>query len=250
MGLFSSIFGGGVSEASQKTQDAQQADLATRRSGISGMSGQSRERAEELFGQGIDARRQANQNAMQMIAGAVAPTYQAAQLGNVAAQNQISATLPEYANAIYGLPMNYGSFKPVQLEPDFSYLQPFMPSGAGAVTDMEAIAAVDDPAMSRDPYRNQAAQRENVYVVDDGYETPIIQLGPRGLNEKPRPTRATLISAGLGDRFPTDMLGRDFNMARYQYEGEPVRGGGAVFGGQLTDGQLEQLARGIIPRGL
>ena len=249
MGLFSDIFGGGVSDASKQTQAAQQADLATRRSGISGMSDQARERAEDLFGQGIDARRQANQNAMQMIAGAVAPTYQAAQLGNVAAQNQISATLPEYANAIYGLPMNYGSFKPVQLEPDFSYLQPFMPSGAGAVTDMEAIAAVDDPAMSRDPYRNQAAQRENVYVVDDGYETPIIQLGPRE-SGKPRPTRGTLISAGLGDRFPTDMLGRDFNMARYQYEGEPVRGGGAVFGGQLTDGQLEQLARGIIPRGL
>ena len=249
MGIFSDIFGGGVSDASKQTQAAQQADLATRRSGITGMSGQARERAEDLFGQGIDARRQANQNAMQMIAGAVAPTYQAAQLGNVAAQNQISATLPEYANAIYGLPMNYGSFKPVQLEPDFSYLQPFMPSGAGAVTDMEAIAAVDDPAMSRDPYRNQAAQRENVYVVDDGYETPIIQLGPRE-SGKPRPTRGTLISAGLGDRFPTDMLGRDFNMARYQYEGEPVRGGGAVFGGQLTDGQLEQLARGIIPRGL
>jgi hypothetical protein len=65
-----------------------------------------------------------------------ASTFQA---GNVAAQNQLLAGMPQYQNAILGAPVDYSKFQATQLQqPDFSfanqqlqYTDPYAPAPAG-----------------------------------------------------------------------------------------------------------------------
>ena len=128
MGLFSSIFGGGTSSASEQSVENQQAANAAARQFIEQQSGRARSDVMNLFPQAQDARNQGYDNAFGMIAGGIPEQMNMFNQGNYGAQEQVANTLPQVSNALMGLPVDYSQFQPQQMQPDMSYMQQYMPT--------------------------------------------------------------------------------------------------------------------------
>lgn len=73
------------------------------------------------------------QNAAMSIFGQAAPQQISAfQQGNVNAQSQIARGMPQFQNALMGMPVDYGAFQPIRQQVDTSWMQPQMPQFTSA----------------------------------------------------------------------------------------------------------------------
>jgi len=122
MGIFSAIFGGGTSSASQASQDATIAANAATQKFIEERSGQARADVLSIFPQAQQFGAQGFQGALDVISGGIPQQLAAFQGGNVGAQQTLGQTLPQVQNAILGLPVNQAAFQPQQLSPDLSFI--------------------------------------------------------------------------------------------------------------------------------
>lgn len=74
------------------------------------------------------------QNAAMSIFGQAAPQQiNAFQQGNVNAQSQIARGMPQFQNALMGMPVDYGAFQPMRQQVDTSWMQPQMPQFTSTV---------------------------------------------------------------------------------------------------------------------
>lgn len=240
MGIFSSIFGGGATGASERTQATQTGIDNETRSYIDKMTNMGRADINKYFGQGQDFRQQGLGNAFNLISGALPQQLNMFNQGNYGAQNQIANTLPQVQNALMGLPVDPNAFQAKQMRPDISFLQNFENIANQNTPTDSGVSAVVPPAASDQLPPNTPAYNPETYfkeVIPDTFEIPVINLS----QTDPVPTKMDLISAGMGDRFSTDLVGTQFNLADYQRDGgNRIQGGGM----QLTDGQLEELSYG------
>ena len=122
MGIFSSIFGGGTTGASQQSQEAQLAANAATEKFIREQTGQARADVTALFPSAQRVGAEGFQGALNVIAGGIPQQLAAFQGGNVGAQQTLGQTLPQIQNAILGLPVNQGAFQPQQANPDLSFI--------------------------------------------------------------------------------------------------------------------------------
>lgn len=239
MGIFSAIFGGGTDKASEQSLANQRADNAARLSFIKQQAGQARSDVKDLFPKAQEARDKAYDNAFSMIAGAFPQQLSMFQQGNIGAQNQINRTLPQVQNALLGLPMDYSAFQPQQITPDLSFLDPWLPQSPDT-PPAGSGGAGSSGGSSSGSYGTGGTTLSQIANVPVNPNVPIIELQ----DGDPRPKRRQLLDAGLGNINIMDMMGQDLPLAHYRYEGGPIRGGGYIAGGQLSDGQMEAISRG------
>ena len=144
--LVKTIFGG-VDRSAQKGQTAFNEDAQdfTRQ-----MLGQARG---DAFGLG--PAREANQNmgfqsALDVYGQTIPQQLSTFQQGNMGAQSQLLAGMPQFHNAIMGLPVNYNAFQPTQISYDPSFAQQTLPQfiGSGEVlAGREAAPSAGQAAM-------------------------------------------------------------------------------------------------------
>lgn len=123
MGIFSKIFGGGVSTASKEGQRAAQQENIRRQGFIERITGRGGRQATRLFNQSRRPQRQGFQGALDVIGAGVPEQLGLFQSGNVAAQGALSQGLPQFLAAILGQDIDFGAFQPQRLEADTSFLQ-------------------------------------------------------------------------------------------------------------------------------
>ncbi len=106
--VFSTVFGGGATRASKKGQEAV---LANNR----------------RIQQDLEQReQQSRQDILALLGGSIPAQLGAFQGGNVAAQGILGQTLPQFQNALLGLPVDFSTFQqPQTLPADLSFLQNF-----------------------------------------------------------------------------------------------------------------------------
>jgi len=228
MGIFSAIFGGGTSGASEQSQEAQiAANQATERF-IREQTGQARQDVLGIFPQAAAAGQRGFEGALNLISQGLPSQVGAFQQGNVGAQNVLAQTLPQIQNAILGLPTQ--AVSPFSITPDLGFLQNI---GGGQTSSFNDILA---PILSTTKPTNIPSIPLPANTTFSG-QTPQIVLK----EGDPQPTLSQLISTGLGSTFPTDLVGTPFSLAQVVNPDGRIRDPGSI---QLTDGQLEELAAG------
>jgi hypothetical protein len=123
MGFFDKLFGGTDKSAQKLTQQ----DNAQRQAFIEQMQGQTRG---DYLGLAPGMEQNANmgfQSALDMYGQFVPQQMDVFQQGNVAAQGHLLAGMPQFNNAIMGLPVDYSAFQPTQLNYDASWAQQQLP---------------------------------------------------------------------------------------------------------------------------
>lgn len=83
---------------------------------LSGSGQQALQSAQAGFGGALDVMNRANPQQLM-----------ASQAGNIAAQNYLIGGMPQFQNALMGLPINYSQFQPTQIQYDPSVVQAQMP---------------------------------------------------------------------------------------------------------------------------
>jgi len=141
----SSIFGGGTSGASEQSQQAQIQANRDALAFIEQQSEQARGDIVPLFGQAQDVLAQGTQGALDVISGGLPAQFDAFQQGNVLAQQQLQSTLPQFQNAILGLPTQFPQ-QAQTITPDFGFSQ-------GLVAPQVQPAALQPSAISQNPTR-------------------------------------------------------------------------------------------------
>lgn len=122
MGIFSAIFGGGTTGASEQSAEATRADNAARLAFIEKQSGQAREDVLGLFPSALDVQAQGTQGALDVISGGIPAQLDARNQGNFLAQQQVANIPQQFQNAILGDPIQ--QFQPQQAPSvDLSFLQ-------------------------------------------------------------------------------------------------------------------------------
>ena len=91
------------------------------------LAGQAREDAFNLFPQAQEERRRSFQQALGLLQGALPQQTGTFQQGNVAAQNQILAGLPQIQNAILGRPVDLSALQATQVPIDLSFAEQQLP---------------------------------------------------------------------------------------------------------------------------
>jgi hypothetical protein len=123
-GLTEKVFGGTDNSA----QKAQQQANARSQAFIEEQARLARGDANYLYPQGDYARNQGINAAMALMGSAMPTQMGMFQDGNVSAQMQLLAGLPQYQNAILGAPVNYGALQPTRLAmPDSSFYSQRLP---------------------------------------------------------------------------------------------------------------------------
>lgn len=128
MGFFDTLFGGKDKSAQKKTI----ADNKQRQAFIEQQMGQARS---DLLGLAPGMQQNANmgfQSALDVLGQAYPQQMDIYQQGNVGAQNQLIAGVPQVHNAIMGLPVDYSVFQPMQLNYDASWAQQQLPQYVSA----------------------------------------------------------------------------------------------------------------------
>ena len=106
--VFSTVFGGGATRASKKGQEAVIANNLRIQRDLEQREQQSR------------------QDILALLGGSIPAQLGAFQGGNVAAQGILGQTLPQFQNALLGLPVDFSTFQqPQTLPADISFLQNF-----------------------------------------------------------------------------------------------------------------------------
>ena len=119
----STIFGGGVSEASKQSQQAQQqANAATQRF-IEQQTATGRQDVSSLFPGAQAAMAQGTQGALDILGQGIPAQVDIFSRGNVGAQQALANTLPQFQRAILGQPLDFSQFQPVNLGADASFVQ-------------------------------------------------------------------------------------------------------------------------------
>jgi hypothetical protein len=123
-GLTEKVFGGTDNSA----QKAQQQANAKSQAFIEEQSRLARGDANYLYPQGDYARNQGINAAMSLMGSAMPTQMGMFQDGNVSAQMQLLAGLPQYQNAILGMPVNNQALQPTRLSmPDSSFYSQKLP---------------------------------------------------------------------------------------------------------------------------
>ena len=134
------VVGGAVSNnASKRATNAQTSanDAASRQ--LAASTAQAKGDLFKLFPAAQQNMQQGYQGALDVFKNTLPQQANTFQAGNVAAQNQLLAGMPQYQNAILGAPVDYSQFQATQLQQpnfDFSnqqlqYVDPYAPAAAG-----------------------------------------------------------------------------------------------------------------------
>ena len=178
-------------KASGKAADAQQAGADTAAAETRRAANEARADIFKLFPASQDALSTGYQGASDIFGQSAPQQADIFQQGNVAAQQQIAAGMPQFQNAILGGQVDYNQFQPTQLEqPDFSFMQnqqfeapnPFNPN-YGMTDDQIQNATAQNPAS---PYPTN--------------------IPPIGTSYSPQNNQANMLGGGLGRK----------NLARYR----------------------------------
>lgn len=123
MGLFSKIFGGGTSAASETGQQQARQENIRRQGFIERVTGRGRTDAKRLFDQSLRSERRGFRGALDVIGQGIPEQLGLFQRGNVAAQGALSEGLPQFIAAILGEDIDFSAFQPRRLEADTSFLE-------------------------------------------------------------------------------------------------------------------------------
>lgn len=101
------------------------------------MADRTYDQAVPLFGAASDARRAGAQGSLDVLGGAVPQQLSALEQGSMGAQQALLSGLPQYQNAILGMPVDYSQLQPQTVNVDTSFLSaPLAPA-----TDIGALLA-------------------------------------------------------------------------------------------------------------
>jgi len=123
MGIFSSIFGGGTSKASEESLATTQQDNRARQAEINRATLQARGDVQRIFPEALDVSQQGFQGALGILGQGIPAEIQAFQQGNVGAQQITADTLPLIRAALLGLPTDFSALQPQTINADTSFLQ-------------------------------------------------------------------------------------------------------------------------------
>jgi hypothetical protein len=166
-------------ESQKKAGKQAVSELTKGREAVSGIADQSRTDLFDLFGQAQESRLGGLQGALDVFQGAAPARTEAFQGGNVAAQQQLLAGLPQIQNAILGNEVDLSGLQPTQLPVDLSFLQ-------GSI-QQEQPAAVAPPVAppAAMPQPVQSAGEQQAQVVNDLYREILGRdADPEGLSAK------------------------------------------------------------------
>lgn len=124
-------------------QRAQTAQNARSQEFIEQQSRMAQLASQRLFDTGQNNLLAGNEAALNLFQQGAPQQLSAFQQGNMNAQNQILAGLPQIQNAIMGTPVNYGAFTPRAVNVDTNFLQgaqlPNFQNAAGSLMDLNAL---------------------------------------------------------------------------------------------------------------
>lgn len=128
MGFFSGIsekiFGGTDNSAQKETLKSNE----RRQQFIEDQTGLAIQDIAQLYPMGDQYRNDAYNKAMALIGNAAIPQMDYFQQGNVGAQQMLINSMPQYQNALFGMPVDYSQFQPVQMQlPSPSAFQASLP---------------------------------------------------------------------------------------------------------------------------
>lgn len=119
-----SFFGGAEKEAGRKNR----AELAKGRRAVEAAAAQARGDAIPLFGGAQESQRLGFQSALDVFGQSVPEQARLFGAGNVGAQEQLIAGLPQIQRALLGQNVDLNRFQPVQLTPDLDFAQQTLPT--------------------------------------------------------------------------------------------------------------------------
>jgi len=125
MGFIKDTFFGG---AEKKAAKASQKGIEAGQDFIRQGTQEARQDIQNIFPGAQQSLQQGFQGAADIFGASVPQQANVFQQGNLAAQQQIAAGLPQFQNAILGNQVDFSQFQPTQLQqPDFSFLQTQLP---------------------------------------------------------------------------------------------------------------------------
>lgn len=121
---------GGTDKSAQYAQiSANRETLALQKE----LATQARRDASKLFPAAQDNFLLGQKAAMSIFGQAAPQQINAFQQGNVNAQSQIARGMPQFQNALMGIPVDYGAFQPIRQQVDTGWMQPQMPQFTSTV---------------------------------------------------------------------------------------------------------------------
>ena len=128
MGVAAAIAGAAVvgavatTAASNKSANAQKDAAKTASAQVASSTGQARQDLFKLFPAAQQNTQQGYQGALDVFKQSLPQQANTFQQGNVAAQNQLLAGMPQFQNAILGAPVDYSQFQATELQqPNFDF---------------------------------------------------------------------------------------------------------------------------------
>lgn len=139
--------------------EAQQAENEANRAFLEKQAQQARGDVAGLFPQARQEREQGTQRAIDVLTGALPQQFGAFQQGNVAAQQQLAAGLPQIQNALLGLPVDFQSFQPTEIDFGTQFAQP---PQAAFQPRQEPISGTDEIALFKGRIGDRTAERNRL----------------------------------------------------------------------------------------
>jgi hypothetical protein len=151
--LVDTLFGGTDKSAlkSQKTSNLQLRDI------ISGGAAGARQDVLGLFPSAEGARTAGFQGALDVLGQTIPQQFDVFQQGNVGAQSALLAGLPQFNNAILGLPLDLSTLQPQTIGFDTSFAQQQLPQIPGVSTLLGGGAGPTGPTGPRRPFDFRSA---------------------------------------------------------------------------------------------
>jgi hypothetical protein len=128
MGFFSDVVSGIFGGTDTSAQDAAIGQNAAAAAAIRAATQQARNDALGLFPQGQQARSLGFQGALDVLGQTIPQQLQAFQAGNVGAQQNLAAGLPQFQNAILGGQVDFSAFQPTRIPIDTGFASQQLPN--------------------------------------------------------------------------------------------------------------------------
>ena len=136
-----SFFGGAEKKAGRK----QRKELAKARAAVEAAAEEARTGATTLFGGAQEAQRLGFQGALDIFGQSVPEQARLFGAGNVGAQEQLIAGLPQIQRALLGQQVDFSQFQPTTLTPNLAFTQQTLPQSP---TIAELLAPPAQPAVT------------------------------------------------------------------------------------------------------
>jgi len=151
--------------------------------------------ATKLFGAAQDNFLTGSQAGLDVFGSTIPQQFGAFQQGNVGAQNQLIAGMPQVNNALLGLPTDLSSFQPQQIDVDTSFAQQQLPQ---FTTPEQALALTPGELAAQEAVKTEQSQ-----MLDQQKQIAELQLQIANFQNSPaniRGTQAGPNGGGQSDR--------------------------------------------------